>query len=363
MSILVVNAGSRTLKLSLFDGEAKELLSGASYESEKASLSEFASKAPIEVVGHRFVHGGTKFRSPGQINEKVISELKEVSQLAPLHNPPSLKALQQAREAFPEAVHVAVFDTAFFSDLPERAVIYPLPYEWSQRWGIRRFGFHGINHQYCAMRAVEMVPSASRLIICHLGGGCSASAIRDGKPIATTMGFTPMEGLMMSTRSGSIDPGIMIHLVKKSGLTIEQIERSLNYESGLLGVSGVSADYRQIEDAAAKGNARAKLALDLFEDRVLSAIGSLSALLGGVDAIAFTGGIGENRAPLRSAVCRRLSWLGVQIDSERNEHGPPDLDIAAKESAVRVLAIRAREDLLIARAARAISALEHRRLS
>jgi acetate kinase len=271
-----------------------------------------------------------------------------------LHNPPALQALEEARKNFPQAAHVAVFDTAFFRNLPERAFIYPVPYRWFTDWGIRRFGFHGINHEYCTRRATEMT-SVSRLIICHLGSGCSATAVHNGQPVATTMGFTPMEGLMMGTRAGSIDSGILIYLAKQRGLTIAQLEHALNQDSGLLGISGCSSDYREMEKAAAEGNPRAKLASLLFEDRVVSTIGSLAALLGGVDALIFTAGTGEHRARLRAAVCDRLRWMGVELDRDRNASAAPDIDIAAENSAIRVLVIRAREDLMIAQVARKLS--------
>lgn len=346
MSILVVNSGSSSLKLSLFDAQAVELV------RQGFALCELEPHS-IKTVGHRFVHGGDRFRKPVVIDKEVWSALKEISGLAPLHNPPALKAFEETRATFPHATHVAVFDTAFFSDLPERACIYPVPHEWFTRWGIRRYGFHGISHEYCARRATEMLgASARRLVICHLGSGCSASAILDGKPMATSMGFTPMEGLMMATRAGSIDPGILLHVLR-NGLSIDQLEQALNQSSGLLGISEISSDYRVVEQAALTGNARAKLALDIYRDTVISAIGSYVALLGGIDALVFTAGVGEHRDSLRAAVCERLTWLGLHLDTKRNSNCTPDMDIAAAESRVRVLVIRTREDLLIARAARA----------
>lgn len=354
MSILVLNAGSSSLKLSLFDAEANDLLASLSDEKESDFPQVLArlptlKPAEIRVVGHRFVHGGGKFTEPVLITKEVAGALKEISELAPLHNPPALKAFEAAKALFGRALHVAVFDTAFFSDLPERAFIYPVPYEWFTQWGIRRYGFHGISHEYCARH--PLARDASRLIILHLGSGCSASAILDGKPIATTMGLTPLEGLMMATRSGSIDPGILLHLMKNRGLSVEQLEQALNKSSGLLGVSGISSDYRDLEKAAAAGNARAKLAFDLYADSIVSAIGSYTALLGGLDTLIFTAGVGEHRHSLRASVCDRLSWLGIHLDPQRNATCIPDMDIARPESRVRVLVIHAREDLMIAQAA------------
>ena len=339
MSILVVNSGSSSLKVNLFDYEAKELL------RQGSDLASFA-REQVAVVGHRFVHGGSRFRKPVVIDKSVWAELKELSALAPLHNPPALKAFEEARAIFPNARHVGVFDTAFFSDLPERAFVYPVPYAWYEQWGIRRYGFHGINHEYCAQQAAF----ARRLVICHLGSGCSTSAILDGKPIATSMGFTPMEGLVMATRSGSIDPGILFHAIRTRGLSPDEVERALNKESGLLGVSGVSSDYREVEKAAGDGNRRSRLALDIYTDAIVSNVGAYAGLLGGLDALIFTGGVGENRASLRAAVCERLSWMNLHLDNSLNENCASDQDIATKGSRVRVLVIRAREDLMIARA-------------
>jgi acetate kinase len=342
LSILAVNSGSSSLKLSLFDREANFIRSGA-------QLREFTNE-PIKVVGHRFVHGGSEFSKPVVIDKHVWAALKELSELAPLHNPRAMKTYEEARALFPDAPHLAVFDTGFFHDLPERAKVYPVPYEWYSEWAIRRYGFHGISHEYCAGQA----RFAQRLVICHLGSGCSASAILNGKPIATSMGFTPLEGLMMATRSGSIDPGIGFHLAKHCGLSVDELENTLNKSSGLLGVSGISSDYREVEKAAAAGNARAKLALEIYCDSIVSFVGRYAALLGGLDALVFTGGVGENQASLRSAVCERLDWMGLQLDPGGNQACVPDQDIATVESRVRILVIHTREDLMIARAAKEV---------
>ncbi|HKQ37284.1 MAG TPA: acetate/propionate family kinase [Verrucomicrobiae bacterium] len=340
MSILVVNSGSSSLKLSLFDSAAKDVLRSGS------ELRQFVN-ADVKLVGHRFVHGGSRFRKPVVIDKQVWSELKEISELAPLHNPRALQTYEEARAVFPNARHIGVFDTAFFSELPERAFIYAAPYEWYADWGIRRYGFHGISHEYCA----QQVAGVKRIVILHLGSGCSASAVRDGKPIATSMGFTPLEGLVMATRSGSIDPGILFHTMRTRGFSVDDAEQALNKSSGLLGVSGVSSDYREVEKAAARGHPRAKLALDIYTDSIVSVVGAYSALLEGLDVLVFTGGVGENNAPLRASVCQRLAWMDLEIDPRANETCADDPHITTHSSRVLVFVIRTREDLMIARAA------------
>ena len=308
----------------------------------------------ITAVGHRVVHGGAEFRTSVLIDHKVKAAIARLSELAPLHNPPALKAIEAAEAALPAKPQVAVFDTAFYVDLPPRAYLYPVPYDWHLHWGIRRFGFHGISHAYCASRAANMMGrelAQLRIITCHLGGGCSATAVRGGLAVGTTAGFSPLEGLMMGTRCGSIDPGILLYLQRQQMLTHEELDQSLNRFSGLLGVSGVSADLGQIEAAAAKGNQRAALAFDMFADRVRSSIGALATTLGGVDALTFTDRIGERSVALRAAVCEGLQFMGVRIDPERNATGRPDIDIAAKDSPVRVLVIHTEEELMVAREA------------
>ncbi len=274
-------------------------------------LAEMAFADPerftaIEVVGHRVVHGGSEFPDSVLIDHGVKEDMARLAELAPLHNPPALAAICAAEAALPDAAQVAVFDTAFYAHLPPKAYIYPVPYEWHVNWGVRRFGFHGISHQYCARRAADMLGrdlAQLRIVSCHLGGGCSATAVRGGVAIATTMGFTPMEGLMMGTRAGSVDPGILIYLLRSHGLTADEIDDALNCRSGLLGVSGVSADLAKVADSAEQGNHRARLAFDMFADRVRSAIGSLAVAMGGVDVLIFTDRVGENSAILRAAAC------------------------------------------------------------
>ena len=384
MSILVLNAGSTSLKFGLFEREAQRpLLSGsldwADGNREQAQFvlaaqdglttrrtvcvpdhpvaARFALEAalqagPITVVGHRVVHGGTRFSGSRRVDAVVMAIIQQLAAVAPLHNPPALEAMRAVEVLLPGVPQVAVFDTAFFSELPPRSYLYPLPYEWYERWGVRRIGFHGISNQYCAGRALEMVnadPERLRLITCHLGGGCSATAVRGGRPVATTMGFSPLEGLMMGARCGSMDPGLLLHLQRDRGLSLQELDHALNHRSGLLGVSGLSTDLAQIETAARQGHLRAQLAFDLFADRVRAAIGSLAVTLGGVDALIFTDRIGEGSPGLRAAVCQGLECLGIRCDAALNEACQPDADIAARESSARILVIHTREELMIAR--------------
>ena len=397
MSTLAINAGSSSLKFGLFSDETCErLVSGeidwASGDCQQAQLvmrpplgapvcSRLAvpdnstaaacaiqaavgsthaaanGAAAITAVGHRVVHGGAEFRTSVLIDDKVKAAIARLSDLAPLHNPPALMAIEVAEAALPAKPQVAVFDTAFYAHLPPKAYLYPVPYDWHQNWGIRRFGFHGISHAYCASRAADMMGrelAQLRIITCHLGGGCSATAVRGGFAVATTAGFSPLEGLMMGTRCGSIDPGILLHLERKGALTHTELNRAMNHSSGLLGVSGVSADLAQIEVAAGQGNKRAALAFDMFADRVRSSIGALATTLGGVDALIFTDRIGERSVALRAAVCEGLQFMGVRIDSERNAAARPDADIAATDSPARVLVIHTEEELMVAREVRRV---------
>jgi acetate kinase len=244
--------------------------------------------------------------------------------------------------------HVAVFDTAFHATLPPEARTFPVPYRWTSDWGIRRFGFHGLSHAYCSRRAAELLgrpPDELQLVICHLGGGCSDAAVRGGRCVATTMGFTPLDGLMMATRSGSVDPGILLHVQRRHGLTVEQVEAALNHESGLLGVSGISGDMREILAAARAGHERARLALAVYTRRVRQAVGALAVTLGGVDALVFTAGVGEHAAEVRAAVCDGLECLGLELDGEANTACRPDADVARRSSRGRILVIATREDL------------------
>ncbi|MEG4967778.1 acetate kinase [Microcoleus sp. B6-A1] len=305
----------------------------------------------IDIVGHRVVHGGQDYQQSTLISPDVKKAIARLSVFAPVHNPVNLEGIEAVEKILPNVPQVAVFDTAFHAQLPPAAFVYPGPYEWLEN-GIRRYGFHGISHQYCARRAAEILGqdlADLRLISCHLGNGCSLAAIRGGWSVDTTMGFTPLEGLMMGSRSGSIDPGILIHLLKQSDFTAEKLDGILNRNSGLKGISGVSSDLRQIGDAIAQGNQRAQLALDIYIHRLRAGIGAMLASLGGLDALIFTAGVGENSALVRAAACEAFGFIGLKLDEEKNQHSSIDRDIAAVDSAVRILVIHTQEDWEIAR--------------
>ena len=390
MSWLVLNIGSSSLKFGLFDADATDALihgsvhwqggsaslkiqngsgkaderdcdatdpGGAATAAIQAVLAATDDRQAIRAVGHRIVHGGTKFRTSVRIDDAVERDIRDLTELAPLHNPPALAGLAAARQALPELPQVAVFDTTFFRDLPRDSAILPVPRSWTEDYGIRRFGFHGISHSYCAHRAAEILGddlNLLRLVICHLGNGCSASAVRDGQPVATSMSFTPLDGLMMGTRSGSIDPSIVLYLQKAKSLSREAIETALNEHSGLLGVSGVSGDYRKVEEAANSGNDQAQLALEIYIARVRAEIGALAATLGGIDALIFAAGVGENSASLRASVCSGLDFMGIHLDRSLNEGQPVDQNIAFPEATVGILVIHTREELMIAREVRQV---------
>jgi acetate kinase len=316
--------------------------------SGKASV--LSNKSEIAVVGHRIVNGGRDYTQPAMITPEVKAAIQRMAVFAPLHNRVELEGIRLIEEKFESLPQVAVFDTAFHSTLPDAAFVYPGPYEWLSQ-GIRRFGFHGINHQYCAQRTAQLLGrdlSSLRLVTCHLGNGCSLAAIQHGKSIDTTMGFTPLDGLMMGSRSGSVDPGILTYLMRAQNLTGETLDDLLNKKSGLLGISGISGDMRQIVSAMKKGNDRAKLAFDIFVHRLQAGIGSMVAALGGLDALVFTAGIGENSAEVRQAACVNFNFLGLQLDPTKNASPHPDRDISMASSSVRVLVVQAQEDWAIA---------------
>lgn len=359
MSMLALNAGSNGLKWALFDEALVELGAGEiTEEGDRAAAAILAAQAvasgPISAVGHRVVHGGPRFRSSVVVDESTRKELSELADLAPLHNPPALRALAAAEAALPGVPMVACFDTAFFADLPRAATTYAIPHEWTEAWGLRKYGFHGLSHAYCAGRAAEMLggPPGLRLVVCHLGGGCSASAILGGKPVETSMGFTPMDGLMMATRAGSVDPGALLNVMMHRGVDAIGLDDALNHRSGLLGVSGLSADYREVEAAAGRGDDRSRLALEVYAHRLKMTIGGLAAALGGLDALAFTAGVGEHSSSLRAEVCRSLGFLGVRLDPSRNEAARPDTEVSAAGSTARTLVLHTREELVIAREVR-----------
>src|SRR6266516_1233660 len=304
----------------------------------------------IDIVGHRVVHGGQEYREATVITPTVKGVIKRLAEFAPLHNPVNLEGIEAIERMLPPVPQVAVVDTSFHSELPPAAAVYPGSYEWFER-GIRRYGFHGISHHYCSQRAAQLLGRNAedlRLITCHLGNGCSLAAIQHGQSIDTTMGFTPMEGLMMGSRSGSVDPGILIYLLQHKGYMAEQLDKELNKASGLQGVSGVSSDMRQILQAISEGNPRAKLALDIYMHRLRSAIGAMLAALGGVDALVFTGGGGEHAPSVRAAACETFEFLNLALDPQKNAQSPTDQDISTAASAVRVLVIQTQEDWMIA---------------
>ncbi len=304
----------------------------------------------VDAVGHRVVHGGAEYADPVLITPEVKATLVRVGVIAPLHNRAEIQGMEAVAQHFGTIPQVAVFDTAFHRSLPEEGMVYPGPYEWLQM-GIRRYGFHGINHQYCSERAARLLDrelASLRLIICHLGSGCSLTAVHGGRSVETTMGFTPLEGLMMSTRAGSLDPGILLYLMRELRYTPEQLDEILNRRSGLMGLSGVSGDMREVLAARARGDPRADLAFRVFVHRLLFHIGALLPSLGGLDALVFTGGIGENSPEVRAAACEGLAFLGVQLDAMRNSEAFSDGNLAAPNSKASILMIRAQEDWMIA---------------
>ncbi len=306
----------------------------------------------IKVAGHRVVHGGRAFRDSTRITPEVLAGIAKMTSFAPEHNRLELEAIEcMERILGRDAVQVAVFDTAFHASLPPPAYVYAGPYEWVAQ-GIRRYGFHGISHQYTSRRAAAVLGrdlAGLRMITCHLGNGCSLAAIRGGVSIDTTMGFTPLEGLMMGTRSGTIDPGIVIHLVRHRGYRAEELDRVLNKESGLKGVSGLSGDMRTVQEAMGRGETRAQLAFDVYIHRLRSEIGAMVASLGGLDVLVYTAGVGENSARVRAEATAGFAFLGVKLDEEKNAKPAPDTDLATDDSTARVLMVHTEEEWEIAR--------------
>jgi acetate kinase len=301
----------------------------------------------IDVVGHRVVHGGREYSQSTKITPQVKNAIAQLCNIAPAHNPANLAGIE-VMEKHLDVPQIAVFDTAFHSQIPDAAAIYPGAYQWIQQ-GIRRYGFHGISYQYCTQRAAQILDqdiNSLRIVTCHLGNGCSLAAIKNGRSIDTTMGFTPLDGLMMGNRSGAIDPGILIHLLRQGNYTVEELDHLLNQDSGLKGISGISGDMRQIQNA--QSNNRAKLAFDIYIHRLKSGIGSMIASLEGLDILIFTGGVGENSVEVRSQVSNAFSFLGVEIDAQKNQQKPVDIDISTPSSKVRLLVIHTQEDWQIA---------------
>lgn len=304
----------------------------------------------IDFVGHRVVHGGREYQVTTRVTDEVKAAITRLAALAPAHNPANLEGIEAIEKMLGTQVpQFAAFDTAFHSHLPDAAAIYPVPAAWVAQ-GIRRYGFHGISHEYCAHRAARILNrdlADLRLIICHLGNGCSLCAVRNGHSIDTTMGFTPLDGLMMGTRSGAIDPSILLYLLRQ-GYSVDRLDQELNRESGLKGVSGVSADVRQVMRAIDAGDSQAKLAMDIYIHRLRASIGSMLASLGGLDALVFTAGVGENSAIIRARACEAFEFMGLKIDPQQNQSLPKDKDIATADSTVRVLVVHTQEDWAIA---------------
>ena len=304
----------------------------------------------IDVVGHRVVHGGQEYKEAVIITEDVKQAIARLCNLAPAHNPAALAGIEAMEKSLGNIPQVAVFDTGFHNTLPDAAAIYPIPYDFAEK-GIRRYGFHGISHQYCANRAAEILGQdllSLRIITCHLGNGCSLAAIKNGCSVDTTMGFTPLDGLMMGSRSGSIDPSILIYLWQQYNYSSEELDNMLNKLSGLQGISGISSDLRDVIAAKEQGNKRAQLAWDMYVHRLRSGIGAMLASLAGLDVLVFTAGVGEKSAEIRQAACEPWGFLGLKIDVEKNQQQPVDIDIATFDSMVRVLVVETQEDWAIA---------------
>jgi acetate kinase len=366
MRVLVVNAGSSSLKLALLDGDDATLASrelpapGATVERDELRAALDGGLGEADVVGHRIVHGGDRFSYAVRIDGKVEQALRDLVDLAPLHQPKSLAALDAVSAALPDVPRVACFDTAFHTTIPPAAATYALPAAWRERWGLRRYGFHGLSHAWVARRAPALLdrPAADlRIVSCHLGAGASLCAIDAGRSIDTTMGFTPLEGLVMATRSGSVDPGLLLWLLERTGLSERELSQALEHDSGLLGLTG-SADMREVLERSAAGDEAARLGLDVHTHRLCSAIAAMAASLGGLDVLVFTGGVGEGSPTVRALAVDRLGFLGLEIDDARNIGGADDegadRDVSAPGAHVRTLVVAAREDLEIARQARAV---------
>ncbi|WP_432400651.1 acetate/propionate family kinase [Wukongibacter sp. M2B1] len=390
MKVLVINCGSSSLKYQLIDMENENVLAiglaerigieGARVKHEIPGMDKVVIEQPmkdhkdalkivldalvdekhgaikelkeINAVGHRVVHGGEKFSGSVVIDDEVIKALEECVELAPLHNPPNLIGIRAIAELMPGVPMVGVFDTAFHQTMPSSSYIYPLPYELYEKYGIRKYGFHGTSHRYVSARTADILGkdmNELKIITCHLGNGASLAAIENGKSIDTSMGFTPLEGLAMGTRCGDIDPAIVTFIMEKENLDIAGINNLMNKKSGVFGISGVSSDFRDIEQAAEDGNERAQLALEKFDIRVKKYIAAYAAVMGGVDAIVFTAGLGENSASNREKICEGLEFMGVKIDKEKNNVRGKEVVVSTDDSRVKVLVVPTNEELMIAK--------------
>ena len=355
MDVLVVNAGSSSLKLRLLD-ERDEVtwrrdLDARDGEADAGALgAALAEVERVDAVGHRVVHGGAAYRAL-RIDDDLMDALRGLTELAPLHQPPALEAMTAVKRALPDVPAVACFDTAFHATLPPAARTYALPAELRERHGLRRFGFHGLSHAYASRRAGEMAPGVRRVVTCHLGAGASLAAVLDGRSMDTTMGFTPLEGIVMATRSGDVDPGMLVWLLERGGVSARELGEMLERRSGLMGLAG-TGDMRKVLRALDEGDERAELAFGVYAHRLRGAIAAMAAAIGGVDALVFTGGVGEHAAPVRQAAVAGLGMLGLELDAGANDRADGDTDIGAAGAAARTLVIAAREDLEIAKQVR-----------
>ena len=362
MRVLVVNAGSSSLKLRVLDADDSALTSSdlpaVQGQADLAAIAEAVRGAGvIDAVGHRIVHGGAMFTGPVRIDRGVQTQLRELTDLAPLHQPGSLAALDAVSGLLPELPAVACFDTAFHAHMPAAAATYAVPAEWRERWGVRRYGFHGLSHAYAGRRAAEMLgrpQDGLRVVTCHLGAGASLCAVRDGRSVDTTMGFTPLEGLVMATRSGTVDPGLVLWLQQTAELGADDVADALEHRSGLQALAG-TADMRQVVAAATTGDRGAGLALEVYVHRLRAGVASMAAAMGGMDALAFTGGVGEHAPTVRMLAAEGLGFLGVKVDAVANEASRDrDRDLSAAGARTRTLVLKAREDLEIAREVRRV---------
>ena len=393
MKVLVLNSGSSSLKYQLIDSDSEQVLSKGlaerigmvigkiSHQSDKSGKIEIevemkdhdqamdkvfalltdpdngdiSEVSEIGAVGHRVVHGGEKFSQPVVVDNEILAEIDKMSALAPLHNPPNLTGIRACIRLMPGIKQIAVFDTAFHATMPDYAYTYALPYKYYTDYGVRRYGFHGTSHKYVAGKAIEwlsefgLAKSSTKVVTCHLGNGCSMAAVVGGKVVDTSMGMTPAEGLVMGTRSGDLDPAILLYLGRELGASLDDIDNLINKKSGLLGVSGVSSDMRDLTQAVKEGNKRAALAQSIFCYRVKKYIGAYAAAMGGLDAIVFTGGIGENHYQARASICEGLEFLGLELDLERNVDVRSKCDLSKENSKARIFLIPTNEELMIAR--------------
>lgn len=389
MNVLVINCGSSSLKYQLIDSDSESVLAKGLCERigidgrlkhtpsgkenividsampdhtaavslvlkmlTDPSYGVISGLNEIGAVGHRIVHGGEKFAASTVITDEVMSAIEECNDLAPLHNPANLIGIRSCRTLMPEVPMVAVFDTAFHQTMPKEAYLYGIPYEYYEQYKIRKYGFHGTSHSFVSKRTAELLgkkPEELKIIVCHLGNGASICAVKNGRSVDTSMGFTPLDGLIMGTRSGTIDPAVVEYLGQKLNADTHEVMNILNKKSGVAGVSGISSDFRDLDKAVSEGNERAEIALNLFNYRVAQYIGSYTAVMNGVDAIAFTAGVGENNPKSRAAICSYLSYLGITIDDGKNQVRGEEEVISTSDSKVKVLVVPTNEELAIAR--------------